>query len=61
MVMRLMRQAAVMSFIDVFLIIAVLFSTLAIAALLMKALPRDVTVEAHRLPPPQTLAKLVGI
>ena len=44
---RLMAQAAVMSFIDVFGIITALFATLAIAALLMKAPPKDVKVEAH--------------
>lgn len=44
---RLMGQAAVMSFIDVFVIITALFSTLAIGALLMKAPPKNVKVEAH--------------
>lgn len=44
---RLTGQAAVMSFIDVFLIITALFATLAIAALLMKAPPKNTKVEAH--------------
>lgn len=47
MARRLAGQAAVMSFIDVFVLITVLFATLAIAALAMKAPPKDVKVEAH--------------
>lgn len=42
-----MGQAAVKSFIDIFVIITALFSTLTIAALLMKAPPKDVKVGAH--------------
>jgi hypothetical protein len=46
-VRRLMGQAAVVSFIDVFVITTVLFASLAVAALLMKALPKDLKVNAH--------------
>ncbi len=44
---RLTGQATVMSFIDVFVLIAGLFATLAIAALLMKVPPKDAKVDAH--------------
>ena len=44
---RLQGQAAVMSFIDIFVIITALFATLAMGALLMKVPPKDVKVEAH--------------
>jgi DHA2 family multidrug resistance protein len=44
---RLTGQATVMSFVDVFLLIAALFSALALAALLMKTPPKDKEVAAH--------------
>ncbi|WP_372806608.1 DHA2 family efflux MFS transporter permease subunit, partial [Loktanella salsilacus] len=47
MVARLRGQAAVMSFIDIFLIITVLFAGLALGALLMKPPPKNVKVDAH--------------
>ncbi|WP_394155172.1 DHA2 family efflux MFS transporter permease subunit [Loktanella salsilacus] len=47
MVTRLRGQAAVMSFIDIFLIITVLFAGLALGALLMKPPPKNVKVDAH--------------
>ena len=47
MARRLQGQAAVMSFIDIFVIITALFATLAMGALLMKVPPKDVKVEAH--------------
>lgn len=47
MAQRLRGQATVMSFIDIFLLISVLFSGLALAALLMRAPPRGQTVSDH--------------
>ena len=44
---RLREQAAVMSFIDVFVLITVLFGGLALAALLMRTPPKDKAVAAH--------------
>ena len=44
---RLHGQATVMSFIDVFLLIAMLFSGLAVVALAMKKPPADAAVSAH--------------
>ena len=44
---RLHGQASVMSFIDIFLLIAVVFSGLALVALLMKKPPEGTSVEAH--------------
>ncbi|OSP54979.1 DHA2 family efflux MFS transporter permease subunit [Pseudoruegeria sp. SK021] len=45
--LRVQQQATVMSFVDIFLLITVLFAGLAMAALLMKVPPKDKTVDAH--------------
>lgn len=44
---RVLGQATIMSFIDVFFLITALFGGLAVAALLMKAPPKHVKVDAH--------------
>jgi DHA2 family multidrug resistance protein len=47
MALRLHGQASVMAFIDVFLLICILFAGLGVTAMLMKSPPKTQTVEAH--------------
>ena len=47
MAARLRGQAAVMSFVDIFVLITLLFAGLAFGALLMKTPPKNTKVEAH--------------